>query len=150
YKLLADVRLLLPRTAKVDAPQTYSRLQTIGGVGKILARVLLYEIHDVRRFTAVGHFLSYARLVRCDHESAGKKQGSGGKQIGNPHLRWAFAEAACLFLRRSERAKKWMQKQEKKRGKAKALGVLAAQLGRAVYQVLTKQSAFDEQRFGNN
>ena len=34
--------------------------------------------------------------------------------------------------------------------KAKALGVLAAKLGRAVYQVLTKQVAFDEKRFWNN
>jgi len=34
--------------------------------------------------------------VRCAHESAGKKKGSGGKgakKIGNAHLRWAFAEA---------------------------------------------------------
>jgi transposase len=146
-KLLGEVELYLTRTAKVDDPQGYFRLQTIAGVGKILALVLLYEIHDIRRFTDVGHFLSYARLVRCDHESGGKKKGSGGKKIGNPHLRWAFSEAACLFLRRSERAKKWMHKQEKKRGKAKALGVLAAKLGRAVHQVLTKKVAFDEQRF---
>jgi transposase len=149
-ELLGDVELYLTRTAKVDDPQAYFRLQTIAGIGKILALVLLYEIHDICRFADVGHFLSYARLVRCEHESGGKKKGSGGKKIGNPHLRWAFAEAACLFLRRSERAKKWMQRQEKKRGKAKALGVLAAKLGRAVYHVLTKQVAFDEQRFWNN
>jgi hypothetical protein len=30
---------------------------------------------------------SYARLVRCAHESAGKKLGTGGKKIGNAHLR---------------------------------------------------------------
>ena len=148
--LLGDVELYLTRTAKVDDPQAYFRLQTIAGVGKILALVLLYEIHDIRRFADVGQFLSYARLVRCAHVSAGKTKGSGGKKIGNPHLRWAFSEAAGLFLRRSERAKKWLQKQEKKRGKAKALGVLAAKLGRAVYHVLTKQVAFDEQRFWNS
>jgi hypothetical protein len=50
-------------------------------------------------------------------------------------------------LRRSERAKQWLQRQEKKRGKAKALGILAAKLGRAVYHVLIKEVAFDEQRF---
>src|SRR3982751_751798 len=75
---------------------------------------VLYEIHDIRRFPDVGEFLSYARLVRCGHESAGKKLGSGGKKIGNAHLKWAFAEAACLFLRGSERGKQWKQKQEKK------------------------------------
>src|SRR5208282_3413076 len=82
----------------------------------IPALVLLYEIHDSNRFECVGQFLSYARLVRCDHESAGKKLGSGGKKIGNAHLRWAFAEAVCLFLRGSERARQWKQKQEKKHG----------------------------------
>jgi transposase len=145
--LLGDVELYLTRTAKVDDVNTFHRLRSVPGVGKILALVLLYEIHDVRRFAEVGNFLSYARLVRCAHESGGKKLGSGGKKIGNPHLRWAFSEAACLFLRQSETAKKWVQRQEKKRGKGKALGILAAKLGRAVYHVLRKKVAFDEKRF---
>jgi transposase len=145
--LLGDVELYLTRTAKVDDANAFHRLRSVPGVGKILALVLLYEIHDVRRFAEVGNFLSYARLVRCAHESGGKKLGNGGKKIGNPHLRWAFAEAACLFVRQSETAKKWLQRQEKKRGKGKALGILAAKLGRAVYHVLRKKVAFDEKRF---
>jgi transposase len=147
---LNHVELYLTRTAKVDDPDTFHRLRSVPGIGKILALVLLYEIHDIRRFAAVGDFLSYARLVRCVHESGGKKLGSGGKKIGNAHLRWAFAEAACLFVRQSDRAKKWLQKQEKKGGKGKALGVLAAKLGRAVYHLLTKKVAFDEARFWNS
>jgi transposase len=111
--------------------------------------VLLYEMHQVQRFERVGQFLSYARLVRCAHESAGKKLGSGGKKIGNAHLRWAFAEAVCLFLRGSARARQWKQKQEKKHGRAKVLGILAARLARAVYHMLRKQEAFDEERFWN-
>jgi transposase len=145
--LLGDVELYRTRTAKVDDVQTYHRLQTIPGVGKILALVLLYAIHDIGRFADVGHFLSYARLVRCAPVSAGKTKGSGGKKIGNPHWRWAFAEAACLFLRQSERARRWKAKQEKKRGPAQAMGLRAAKLARAVYHVLTKQVAFDEGRF---
>jgi transposase len=148
-ELIAQVERHLTRTAKVDDVQTYQRLRTIPGVGPILALVLLYETHQVQRFERVGQFLSYARLVRCDHESAGKKVGSGGKKIGNAHLRWAFAEAACLFLRGSERARHWKQKQEKKHGSAKALGILAARLARAVYHLLRKQEAFDEDRFWN-
>ncbi len=148
-ELIGDLELYLVRTAKVDDVQTYHRLQTIPGVGKVLALLLLYEMHDVQRFDHVGQFLSYARLVRCTHESAGKKLGSGGKKIGNAHLRWAFAEAACLFLRCSERAKKWKQKQAAQRGEGKALAVLAARLGRAVYHMLRKKEAFDEERFWN-
>jgi len=144
---IADLELYLTRTAKVDEVQTYHRLQSIPGVGKVLALLLLYEIHDINRFANVGQFLSYCRLVRCTHESAGKVLGSGGHKIGNAHLRWAFAEAACLFLRSSERAKAFKQKQEKKRGEGKALAILAARLARAVYHMWRKAEAFDEERF---
>ena len=113
----------------------------------MLALILLYELHDVQRFDRAGQFLSYARLVRCAHESAGKKLGTGGKKIGNAHLRWAFAEATCLFLRSSERAKRWKQRQAARRGEGKALAILAAKLGRAVYHMLRKGEAFDEGRF---
>jgi transposase len=144
---IADLELYLSRTAKVDDPQAFHRLRSVPGIGKVLALVLLYEIHDIRRFPEVGQFLSYARLVRCSHESAGKKQGTGGNKIGNAHLKWAFSEAACLFLRESEQAKKWLARREKKHGKARALGALAARLGRAVYHLLRKREVFDRKRF---
>jgi transposase len=146
-ELIAKVELHLTRTAKVDDVQTFHRLRTIPGVGPILALVVLYEMHQVERFDHVGQFLSFARLAPCDHESAGKKLGSGGKKIGNAQLRWAFAEAACLFLRSSERARQWKQKQEKKHGSAKVLAILSARLARAVYHLLRKEEAFDEDRF---
>jgi transposase len=143
---LAEVELYLERHAKIDDGNTYQRLRSIPGVGKILALILLYEIHDIGRFPEVGNFLSYARLVRGSHESAGKKKGAPGKKIGNAHLKWAFGEAACLLLRNSERAKAWMQRKEKKHGKAKALAILAAKLGRTVYHLWRKREVFDESR----
>ena len=38
---IADVELHLERTAKVEDPQTFHTLKTIGGVGKILGLTLL-------------------------------------------------------------------------------------------------------------
>jgi transposase len=144
---IADLELYLTRTAKVDDVYTYERLRTIPGVGPVLALVLLYEIHDIRRFKTVGQFLSYARLVRPDHESAGKKQGFGNKKIGNAHLRWAFAEAVCLFLRGNETAQRYQARKQKKHGKGKTMAILAAKLGRAVYHMLRKKEPFDAHRF---
>ena len=144
---IADVELYLERTVKVEDPRTFHLLKTIGGVGKILGLVLLYEIHDIGRFAEVGAFLSYARLVRCGHESAGKKLGSGGKKIGNAHLKWAFSEAVCLLVRNYPAVKAWQAKKEKKHGKKKTLGILAARLGRAVYHMLRQREAFDVRRF---
>lgn len=144
---IAAAELHLERTAKVEDPQTFHLLKTIGGVGKILGLTMLYEIHDIRRFADVGDFLSYARLVRCRHESAGKKLGSGGHKIGNAHLKWAFSEAVCLLVRHYPAVKIWQARHEKKHGKKKTLGILAARLGRTVYHMLRKREAFDVKRF---
>jgi transposase len=129
---IGALELYLSRTAKVDNPQAFHRRRSVPGIGKVLALILLYEIHDIGRFPEVGPFLSYARLVRCAHESAGKRQGTGGNKIGNAHLKWAFSEAACLFLRESDQAKRWLARREKKHGKARARGAWAARLGRTV------------------
>jgi transposase len=144
---IAEVELHLERTAKIEDPQTFHLLKTIGGVGKILGLTLLYEIHDIKRFPDVGEFLSYARLVRCRHESAGKKLGSGGHKIGNAHLKWAFSEAVCLLVRHFPAVKIWQARHEKKHGKKKTLGILAARLGRTVYHMWRKREAFDVKRF---
>jgi transposase len=147
---LGALELYLTRHAKIDDGNTFHRLRSIPGVGKILALILLYEIHDIARFATVGQFLSYARLVRGSHESAGKKKGSPGKKIGNAHLKWAFGEAACLLVRHSARGKAWLARKEKKHGKAKALAILAAKLGRTVYHLWRKREVYDEARvFGS-
>jgi transposase len=121
-EIITDVELYLERAVKVDDADTYYRLRSIPGIGKILGLVLLYEIHDIRRFATAGQFLSYARLVRPKKTSAGKVTGGGGNKIGNAHLKWAFSEAACLLLRESDQAKRFLARKEKKHGKPKAPG----------------------------
>jgi transposase len=147
--LIGEVELYLERTVKVDDSDTFYRLRSIPGVGKILALVLLYEIHDSKRFGGAGEFLSYARLIRPLKTSAGKVTAGGGAKIGNAHLKWAFSEAACLLARESDQAKRFLARKEKKHGKPKALGILAARLGRAVYHMLRQKQAFDPKRFWN-
>lgn len=146
---IAELERHVLQNARTDDPVTFGLLRTVPGIGPILGQSLLYEIDDIARFPEVGNFLSYARLVRCSHESAGKVKGSGGKKIGNGHLKWAFSEAACLMLRSCLPAKAWMQRQEKKRGKRRALALLEAKLGRCVYHLWRKQVPFDVKRFLN-
>jgi transposase len=146
-ELIAAAERYRTRTATVDDVPTDHRLRSIPGVGQIRVLIRLDERPDVGRGDHVGQFLSYARLVRGDHEAAGKKLGAGGQKIGNAPWRWAFGEAACLFLRCSERARPWKQQQAKNRGPAKALAIRAAQLGRAVFHLLRKHEAFDANRF---
>jgi transposase len=122
-------------------------LRTVHGIGPILSLVILYEIHDIDRFPRVQDFASYARLVKCAKESAGKRYGTSGKKIGNAHLKWAFSEAAVLFLRGNPEGMKLKKRLEKKHGKSKALSILAHKLGRAVYFMLKRKQAFDMKKF---
>ena len=137
----------ITRSAKAHDAHTCARLQSVPGIGTILALVIRYEIQDLARFPRVQDFVSYCRLVKCAKESNGKRLGTSGKKMGNVHWRWAFAEAAILFLRQNQRGKEYFTKLEHQHGKAKALTVLAHKLGRAVYYLLTREQAFDLQRF---
>ena len=91
--------------------------------------------------------MSYCRLVKCAKESNNKRLGTSGKKIGNVHLRWAFAEAAVLFIRQSQPGTEDFANLELNHGKAKALTVRAHKLGRAVYSRRTREHAVELKRF---
>jgi transposase len=142
-RLLRDMELAIPKTAKQHDANTLYLLRTVPGIGEILSLVLLYEIHDIQRFPRVQDFLSYCRLVTCAKEAAGKRYGAPGSKIGNAYLKWAFSEAAVLFLRANPAGQKYLARLEKKHSKGKALTVLAHKLALAVYYMLQRKSAFD-------
>lgn len=145
--LLNDLEWHIVKAAKQHDANTLYLLQTVPGIGKILSLVLLYEIHDIQRFPSVQDFVSYCRLVKCAKESAGKRYGTAGAKMGNAYLKWAFSEAAVLFLRDNPAGQKYLTRLEKKHGQGKALTLLAQKLGRAVYYMLKRQQAFDVHKF---
>ena len=146
-RILSQLEHDIIASAKEHDLRSYALLQTIPGVGRILALVILYEIESIERFPKVQDFVSYCRLVKSIKESNGKKYGSSGKKIGNAHLKWAFSEAAVLFLKGNEPGKKYLERLARKHGKAKALSILAHKLGRAVYFMLKNKEAFYQKKF---
>ena len=126
---------------------SYSIINSVPGLGFILSLTILYEIDDIHRFSDVGKFISYCRLVKCSHESAGKKEKGGHNKIGNVHLKWAFSEGAVLFLRNNERGQRWHDKLVQRYGKAKAMSIIAQKLGRTVYYMLKRKEAFNPDKF---
>ena len=137
----------IEKTARRHDWHSLLLLRSIHGVGQILALVMLYEIHDISRFESVQDFASYCRLVKCSHESAGKKKGTGGAKIGNAHLKWAFSEAAVLFIRYNPPAKKLVDNLAKLHGKGKAIGIMAHKLARAIYYMLKNNVPFNLEKF---
>jgi transposase len=78
---------------------TLERLQTLPGVGRRTAQVLLAEIGaDLSRPPSAGHFASWAGLCPGNDESAGKRR-SGRTRKGSPWLRTALVEAAQAAAR---------------------------------------------------
>jgi transposase len=146
-QLLTDLELSIIKAAKHHDAHTLYLLQTVPGIGNILSRVWLYEIHDIARFPRVQDVVSSCRLVKCAKESAGKRLGTAGKNIGNAHLTWAFSEAAVLCLRNNPAGQKSLARLEKNHDQGKALTILAHTLARAVYSMLKRQTAFATEKF---
>jgi len=144
---LSSVEWYIHKHARAHDYHSHMLLKSFPGIGDIISLVILYEIHDINRFPTVQDFASYARLVKCKTESAGKTYGTSGAKIGNPHLKWAFSEAAVLFLRCNPKAKAYLEKLAKKHGKGKALSILAHKIGRAVYFILKRKKPFNPELF---
>ena len=149
-KQIQQLDLFLEQHAKLDDPDTFFRLQSIPGVGRILAMTMLYEIHDIKRFPAVGDFLSYSRLVKGTNSSAGKSYKPTGRKIGNPHLKWAFSEAITLLKRECPQAKAFAEHIEKKHNKVRVNTLLTIKLGRAVYWMWNRKAAFNPNVFAKD
>jgi len=82
HRELSKLEEHLERQAKQHNPTSLSVLRTIPGVGRILALTILYEIGDIQRFESVQKFASYARLINCKAESAGKMDPGHRKRRG--------------------------------------------------------------------
>ena len=146
-EMLRCLELDITNITKAENGDTFHKLKTVPGIGRLLAITILYEMHTVERFPTVGDFISYCRLVKCKKESAGKCYGTTGAKIGNAYLKWAFTEAAGVFIRDSEEAYAFFEKLKIKHSSQKALGIIAAKLARAVYFMLKRNRSFDMKKF---
>lgn len=86
------------RLARELYGELYELVQTVPGVGRLLAACILAEAGDVSRFPSARHFRSYCGLAPRVRESAGRAR-LGRCSRGNPYLRWAFYQAAVAAIR---------------------------------------------------
>jgi transposase len=120
-------------------------LETIPGVGKILAVTIRYEIDDIGRFLSAEKLCSYAGLVPSTYSSGGKTyQGRITKQ-GNRWLRWAMIEAAQQASRLDPWLVEVFQRIEKK-GKKKARVAVARKLLRVVYRIWNEKRPYEKRQ----
>lgn len=133
----------------VEKEPLFALLQTIPGVGKILALTIYYETGEIERFGSPKQFCSYARVVPGVAQSSSvTRKGRGSKQ-GNPHLKWAFMQAASIAVRYYPNVRKFRQTHlARRRSKAKRLismSIVAHKLAVGAYHVMKGKVPFRQE-----
>ncbi len=121
-------------------------LKSIGGVGQTLALTIMYETGEIGRFSGVGNYVSYCRLVQSLRRSNKKKKGQGNRKNGNPYLSWAFSEAATFALRFQPLARRYYDRKRSKTCHPVAIRAVAHKLARASFYMLRDQTLFVPER----
>ena len=124
----------------------YRFLQTLPGVGKILALTIMLETGPISRFETVGDYVSYCRKVPSQWMSNGKWKGSGNAKNGNRYLSWAYAEASDFARRYYPEPRAYYQRKRQETNAVVAHSALSHKLARAAYYVMRDQVPFDSEK----
>jgi transposase len=119
-------------------------LQTIPGLGVILATLVALEIDDIRRFPSPSKLSAYAGLVPSVHSSGGKTYYGRILPFSNKHLRWAMIEAAWAALGHSPYCRAYYERLRRRKHPNVAITALARRLLEIVHAVLTEDRAYQE------
>jgi len=128
---------------RIQSTPLYELLQTVDGIGPILAQTILLETGDIGRFPSVGDYASYCRCVDSTKVSNGKRKGQGNVKNGNPYLAWAYAEAAHFARRFNLQVQRYYQRKQAQTNVTVAHKTVAHKLARACYHMMRHQAPFD-------
>lgn len=92
-------RLLKGLCQNPELSERVARLQTIPGVGEIMALSWALEVGEVKRLPSIAQAASYCGLTSAQHNSAGKEQRGPISKQRNKHLQTILIEAAKLAPR---------------------------------------------------
>jgi transposase len=133
------------------AQPDFVRLQTLPGIGPILAMIILAEARDLRRFGCARQFLKYCGLDLCTEQSGQFRGTTHLSKRGNARLRYAFWMAGTIAIRMQQNTfrRKFEdyirpdpQNADRRR---KGYTAVAAKMARVVYAVVT--TGIDYRRF---
>lgn len=122
--------------------EDYHRLQTIPGIGPIIALTILAETGDMRRFSHYKKFLKFCGLDLCTEQSGRFRGTTKLSKRGNCRLRLAFWLAATSAIRMRENTfrKKYdnyiRTDPADKDLKRKAYTAVAAKMARVAYSLI--------------
>ena len=119
------------------------RILWVPGIGKILAFTIYLEVDGITRFPGLKNFHSYCRLVPGADNSNHKAKHKSANKDGNRYLKMAFTEAAVRAIQYYKEIKAFYQSKERKKHKAIAKTLVAQELARICYHVMTTKTEFN-------
>ncbi len=145
--LQKEIRVIEKRLMEqVKLDPDYALLNSVPGIGPVLATTIMLETGAISRFTKVGNFSSYCRCVDSRRESNSRKKGEGNTKNGNKYLAWAFVEAANFAIRSCPQARRFYERKKHARNRIVAIKALAHKLARACYHMLREHKPFEINR----
>jgi transposase len=129
-------------------PQT-TLLESLPGVGKILAVVVWTEIGSIERFGRAEQLAGYSGLVAREHSSGGKFRYGAIRRDVNVYLKWAFVEAAGSAIQNRDRCGykhigQLYERIKPRRGHNRAKVAVARHLSEASFWMLKKGEPYRE------
>lgn len=132
--------------AVADKLPCYRRLQTLPGVGRILALTITMETADIGRFPSAGDYASYCRCVNSARQSNGKSKGQNNSKCGNKYLGWAFVEATHCACRYDAGCRKFYERKKARTNTMVATKALACKLSKAAWHIMNDGQEYDARR----
>jgi transposase len=122
-------------------------LETLPGVGVILAATIALEIGEISRFATAERLASYAGTTPRVHSSGDRTRYGRTRPDVNRYLKWAFAEAgnSVAVNHRScpdRHVSRLYFRLRQRKGHSKAVGAVARHLAEAAFHVLSRQEAY--------
>jgi transposase len=124
------------------------RLQTIPGVGPIVAATTVAVFSDVRRFPSAKHAASYAGLVPSTYQSGESDRHGRITKQGSGELRAMLCEAAQHAAHTNHPLNPYFSSLRAKRGYQHAVIAVAHRLCRVMFAMLRQQTVFDLSKLG--
>lgn len=129
--------------------QEMELLQTLPGVGFILATVILLEIGDIDRFPTAPQLAAYSGATPRVHSSGDKTRYGKVRPDVNRYLKWAYMEAGNAVCRTQRfhvysHATQLYLRIRQRKGHQKAVGAVARHLAEATYWILKKGEGYCE------
>lgn len=122
------------------------QLQTLRGVGPVVATALVAAVHDGSGFRNGRAMAAWLGLVPGHAASGGKHQELGMTKRGNPQLRCLIIHGARAAIRhlgeRSDPVSKWARGVVERRGKHKAIVAMANKTVRMAWAMLQSGEAY--------